>query len=89
MRRVLTATAFALAALAPAATLASAHGQHAHRADASGTLAAKQAALAGCLSEHGVQEQASSISKSSLNALISANPGVRAVLQACGHVPGG
>jgi hypothetical protein len=88
MRRVLTATALALAALAPATTLANARGQHAHRADIAGTLAAKQAALAGCLSEHGVKEQASSISKSSLNALMSANPDVRAVLQACGHLPG-
>jgi hypothetical protein len=83
----MTATVLALAALVPAATVALAHGSHAHKSDAAGNLTARKAQLAACLSEHAVSVSAEQISKSYLNAH-TGDPGVRAALQACGHVPG-
>jgi hypothetical protein len=50
-------------------------------------LAARKAALAACLNQHGLSVGAGSISKSYLWAHIG-DPGVAAALQACGHEPG-
>ena len=87
MKRVSTSAALAIALLVPSASIATAHRARAHRADASGSLAAKLAGLASCLNEHGVSIDAASITKRALDGRI-AEPGVRAALQACGHVPG-
>jgi len=87
MKRALTSTVVALAVLVPSASVATAHGVHARKADAAGSLALRKADLASCLSQHGVSVSASSISKSYLRTRI-AEPGVRAALEACGHVPG-